>query len=63
MSGADVVVSHEWSGLFTSSDAGVQGTVGPAGGDLQLLVVDSQNRQGGYVKQITYDPSNQDSCI
>lgn len=50
VTGADVVVSYDWSGLFTSNDTGVQGTVGPAGGDLQLLVVDSQNRQGGYIK-------------
>jgi hypothetical protein len=63
VSGASTIVSYDWSGLFTSSDGSVQGTVPQTGGSLQLMVVDSQGRQGGYILQITYDANNQDFCV
>ena len=62
VTGASTITSYEWSGLFTSQDYYVEGTVPQTGGSLQLLVQDSQGRQGGYIKQITYDPNNQNEC-
>lgn len=37
-------------------------TIPQNGAEFQVLVVDSQNRQGGFIKQVTYDPHNQDYC-
>ncbi len=63
VSGASAITSYSWSGLFTSGESYVQGTVPTSGGSLQLIVVDDQGRQGGYVAQIIYDPANQDYCV
>jgi len=62
VSGASNIISHEWSGLFASSAQSVQGTVLPPGGELRLLVVDDQGRQGAHIISITYDPNNQAYC-
>jgi hypothetical protein len=61
--GAATITSYEWSGLFAGSESSVQGTVPQTGGELHLVVQDSQGRQGGYIMQIAYDPNNTDYCI
>jgi hypothetical protein len=63
VSGAASIVSYAWTGLFTSDEVSVQGIVPQSGGELQLVVVDSQGRTGGYILQISYDPGNQDLCV
>jgi hypothetical protein len=63
VSGAATITSSEWSGLFAGSGSSVQGTVPQNGGQLHLIVQDSQGRQGAYNMQITYDPNNTDYCI
>jgi len=62
VTGAATIVSYAWSGFFTSSEAVVQGTIPQTGAEFQLVVIDSQNRQGGAMKQVTYDANNQDYC-
>lgn len=63
VSGADTIISYAWSGFFTSSDSYVEGVIPESGAEFQVLVVDSQNRQGGYVMQVTYDPEHLDYCV
>lgn len=63
VTGAATIVSYEWSGYFTSSDAQVQGTIPFSGAEFQVVVVDSQDRQGAAAIQVTYDPNNQDQCV
>lgn len=62
VAGAAHPISHQWSGLFSGTEAGVQGTVPETGGYLEVQVVDAQGRSGGYGLNITYDPNNNDSC-
>jgi hypothetical protein len=62
VTGAAPIVSYAWSGFFVSNDPVVQGAIPQSGASFQVVVVDSQNRQGGALKQVTYDPNNQDYC-
>ena len=62
VTGAADITSYSWSGFFSSQEAFVQGTIPPQGASFQVVVIDSQNRQGGALKQVSYDPSNQDYC-
>lgn len=62
VSGAATIVSYQWSGLFSATESFVTGTVPQTGGQLQVVVVDSQGRNGGYGFNIVYDPNNQDWC-
>lgn len=60
--GAADPISYQWSGLFSGTGIGIQGTVPETGGQLQVQVVDSQGRSGGYILNISYDPNNHDYC-
>ena len=62
VSGGSTIVSYAWSGFFTSSEGYVQGTIPQTGAQFQVVVVDDQDRHGGALKSVTYDPNNQDSC-
>ena len=62
VTGAAPSVSYTWSGFFTSQEPVVQGIIPASGAEFQVVVVDSQNRHGGAIKNVAYDPNNQDSC-
>lgn len=63
VTGAATITSYEWTGLFTGTDYYVSGTVPQNGGQFQVMVQDSQGRQGGVVFTVNYNPHNTDACV
>jgi len=53
---------YSWSGLFSSTDASVSGTVPQTGGHLEVYVIDSQGNHGIGVLDIVSNPAHQDYC-
>lgn len=53
---------YDWSGLFTSTDYYVSGTVPQTGGELFLQVTDNNGAQASLWFQITYNPNDQSYC-
>ncbi len=62
VTGASSPLTYAWSGHFTGSGSYVQGTIPQTGASFQLIVVDSQDRQGGAVKQVSYNANHLDYC-
>lgn len=62
VTGATSPLTYAWSGFFTGSDNYVAGTIPQSGADFQLIVVDSQDRQGGAVKHVSYNSNHLDYC-
>jgi len=62
VSGGVTPYQYSWTGLFTSSESWVSGTVPSQGGTLEVLVFDAFGWPGIGVLTVTYDPQNNDYC-
>jgi hypothetical protein len=60
--GGQAPFQYTWSGLFSSSEPTVSGTVPTNGGDLSVDVIDSNGLEASSTFHITYDSNNQDYC-